>query len=167
MSSSLLFRLRVPGARISRPRAAFTLIEVVIALGVLGMMAGGAFVGFNTINAYAVSSRLYSEAHAVAQNQIDQILSRGPFHIGRNQIPSVLQLGTAVKPNVFVYRDSVTGNVLVTGSMITTISEYPASMPYAGKTRDLNIRKATVTVNYAWRNRTYDVTMETLRTADE
>jgi prepilin-type N-terminal cleavage/methylation domain-containing protein len=64
-----------------RVRAGFTLVEIVIALAVLGTMAAGVYVGFNAINAYAVSSRLYSEAQTAAQNQIDLILSREPFDI--------------------------------------------------------------------------------------
>src|SRR6266404_7751020 len=60
-------------------RAAFTLIEIVIALAVLGTMAAGVYLGFNAINTYAVSSRLYSEAQTAAQNQIDLILSKEPF----------------------------------------------------------------------------------------
>ncbi len=64
-----------------RLRAAFTLIEIVIALAVLGTMAGGVYLGFNSINTYAVSSRLYSEAQTAAQNQIDLVLSKEPFDI--------------------------------------------------------------------------------------
>lgn len=60
-------------------RAAFTLVEIVIALAVLGTMAAGVYLGFNSINTYAVSSRLYSEALTAAQNQIDLILSKEPF----------------------------------------------------------------------------------------
>ena len=60
---------------------AFTLVEIVIALAVLGTMASGVYIGFNSINAYSVSSRLYSEALVSAQNQIDLILSRGPFDV--------------------------------------------------------------------------------------
>jgi prepilin-type N-terminal cleavage/methylation domain-containing protein len=61
--------------------AAFTLVEIVIALAVLGVMASGVYIGFNAINAYAVSSRLYSEAQTAAQNQVDLILSKEPFDI--------------------------------------------------------------------------------------
>src|SRR5439155_9204165 len=43
-------------------RAAFTLTEIVIALAVLGTMASGVYLGFNSVNTYAVSSRLYSES---------------------------------------------------------------------------------------------------------
>ena len=61
--------------------AAFTLVEIVIALAILGVMSAGCYIGFNAINTYAVSSRLYSEAQTAAQNQIDLILSREPFDI--------------------------------------------------------------------------------------
>src|SRR3954470_2581205 len=64
-----------------RAQAAFTLIEIVIALAVLGTMAAGVYLGFNAVNTYAVSSRLYSEAQTAAQNQIDLILSREPFDV--------------------------------------------------------------------------------------
>lgn len=65
-----------------RPRpGGFTLIEIVISLAVLGTMSAGAYLGFNAINAYAVSSRLYSEAQATAQHQIDLVLSKAPFDV--------------------------------------------------------------------------------------
>jgi prepilin-type N-terminal cleavage/methylation domain-containing protein len=67
-------------------RSAFTLIEIVIALAVLGTMAAGVYIGFNAINAYAVSSRLYSEAQTAAQNQIDLVLSKEPFDIASAKI---------------------------------------------------------------------------------
>ncbi len=59
----------------------FTLIEIVIALAVLGTMAAGVYIGFNSVNTYAVTSRLYSEAQVAAQNQVDLVLSRAPFDI--------------------------------------------------------------------------------------
>ena len=62
-------------------RGGFTLIELVISLAVLGTMAAGVYLGFNSINTYAVSSRLYSEAQTAAQNQIDLVLSKEPFDI--------------------------------------------------------------------------------------
>jgi hypothetical protein len=56
-------------------------VEIVIALAVLGTMASGVYIGFNAVNSYAVSSRLYSEAQTAAQNQIDLILSKEPFDV--------------------------------------------------------------------------------------
>src|SRR5438067_9328672 len=62
-------------------RRGFTLMEIVMALAVIGTMGAGCYVGFNSLNTYAVSSRLYSEAQTCAQNQIDLILSAEPFDV--------------------------------------------------------------------------------------
>jgi len=47
-------------------------------------MASGVYLGFNGVNTYAVSSRLYSEAQTAAQNQVDLILSKAPFDPSSN-----------------------------------------------------------------------------------
>ena len=148
-------------------RRGFTLMEVVMALAVIGTMGAGCYIGFNSLNAYAVSSRLYSEAQTAAQNQIDLILSKEPFDPTKSKIPSVLTLGTTTTPNVFVYKDPVTGNAVVTGTMTTTVTDTGATMTYAGSTTALNIYRATVTVSYSYRNKNYSVSMDTMRTGDQ
>jgi prepilin-type N-terminal cleavage/methylation domain-containing protein len=153
-------------SRCHRSSSGFTLTEIVIALAVLATMAAGCYIGFNSLNTYAVSSRLYTEAQAVAQNQVDMILSKGPFDPKNNKIPTVLQIGATTTPNVFVYRDPVSGSVAVTGTMTTTITDPGYTMAYAGSTTDLNLRRATVRVSYTFRNTTYNVSMDTLRAAD-
>src|SRR3954466_10529128 len=82
------------------PGAAFTLIEIVIALAVLGVMAAGCYIGFNAINEFSVSSRLYTEAQTVCQNQIDLILSKEPFDVTTTpkQIPDILKLNSERDP---------------------------------------------------------------------
>src|SRR5438270_13721113 len=106
-----------PGRNEKRCSAAFTLMEVVMALAVVGTMGAGCYVGFNSLNTYAISSRLYSEAQTAAQNQIDLILSKEPFDPANNKIPTVLTLGTTTTPNVFIYTDPVSGNVVLTGTI--------------------------------------------------
>lgn len=201
-----------------RHRAAFTLVEIVIALAVLGVMSAGCYIGFNAINTYAVSSRLYSEAQTAAQNQIDLILSREPFDISAayisgsfnpalNRIPvevmttteldalaasgvsfptspptSAPVLGNAYYPyypyyrtgsgqplskQAFIYQDPVSGQVIVTGTLVTNVTDSGSSMTFAGATQSLNVRKATATVTYSFRNKDYVVAMDTLRTADQ
>jgi len=150
----------------SRHKTVFTVVEIVIALGVIGVMSIGCYLGFNSLNTYAISSRLYTEAQSVAQNQIDLILSKGPFDPVNNKIPTVLTTGTTTTPNVFVYRDPVNGNVVVSGTMTTTVTDPGWTMTYAGSTANLNVRKATVTVSYQFRNTNYSVSMDTFRTAD-
>jgi len=142
-------------------------MEVVMSLAVIGTMGAGCYVGFNSLNSYAVSSRLYSEAQTAAQNQIDLILSKEPFDPVNNKIPTVLTVGTTTTPNVFVYKDPVTGNVIVTGTMTTVITDTGATMTFAGVTKNLNTYRATVTVNYIYRGKTYNVSMDTMRTGDQ
>jgi type II secretory pathway pseudopilin PulG len=201
-----------------RHLAAFSLIEIVIALSVLGTMAAGCYIGFNAINTYAVSSRLYSEAQTAAQNQIDLVLSKSPFDVNAayisgsfnpnlSKIPLELMttseldaLATTVSfpaiaptsipaastyypafypyyrtgsgqpalKQAFVYQDPVSGKVLVTGTLTTSVQDSGLTMNFVNATAtNLNIRKATVTVSYTFRNRNYNVSMDTMRTADQ
>jgi prepilin-type N-terminal cleavage/methylation domain-containing protein len=199
-------------------RAGFTLVEIVIALAVLGVMSAGCYIGFNAINTYAVTSRLYSEAQTAAQNQIDLILSREPFDINAayvsgsfnpalGRVPvevmttaeldalaasgvtfptaaptSTPAVGNSYYPyypyyrtgsgqpisrQAFIYQDPVSGNVIVTGTLVTAVADTGSTMTFAGATQNLNVRKATATVSYSFRNKDYVVAMDTLRTADQ
>jgi prepilin-type N-terminal cleavage/methylation domain-containing protein len=207
----------------ARLRAGFTLIEIVIALAVLGTMAGGVYLGFNSINTYAVSSRLYSEAQAAAQNQIDLVLSKEPFDIAAAYIsgtynpalkkipievmttaeidilattggvtfptaaPTATPATTSayypyypyfritsgadagkVAKQAFIYQDPVSGKVIVTGDLITTVADANITMTFPGAANNnLNVRRVTATVKYSFRNKNYEVSMDTLRTADQ
>src|SRR5207245_5480035 len=127
---------------------------VTMALAVIGTMGAGAYVGFNSLNAYAISSRLYTEAQTCAQNQIDLILSKEPFDPTNNKVPSVLggtvlasgASTTVTTPNVFVYTDPVSGNAVVTGTMTTTVTNPGNTMNFAGVNANLNTYRVTVTV---------------------
>lgn len=209
---------RVPGLRRAPSAAAgYSLVEILIALTIIGTLSTGAYIGFNAINNYAVTSRLYSEAQTAAQNQIDLILSKEPFDITAAYVSSTFnpalkkipvelmttteldalaatvtfpttaptstpaassyypayypyyRTGSAqpILKQAFIYQDPVSGKVVVTGVLTTTISDASMSMTFAGATTNLNVRKATVTVTYTFRNRNYTVAMDTLRTADQ
>lgn len=159
----------------SKRWAAFTLAEVTMALSVLGTMGAGCYVGFNSLNAYAVSSRLFTEAQTCAQNQVDLILSKEPFDPTNSKVPSVLggtvlasgASTTVTTPNVFVYTDPVSGNAVVTGTMTTTVTNTGSTMTFTGVTANLNTYRATVTVSYNYRGKNCSVSMDTMRTADQ
>ena len=174
----------------------FTLVEITISLAVIGTLSGACYIGFNAINAYGVSSRLYSEAQAAAQNQIDLILSREPFDVEATPKKIPLELMTAsevaalspalgistpattnayypyykqngvLTRDAFIYTDPDTGNVLVKGTVSETVTDVPLTQTIEGVTTNLNTRRATVTVNYTYRNTNYVVSMDTMRTAD-
>ena len=202
--------------------AGFTLIEIVIALAVLGVMAAGVYLGFNGINTYAVSSRLLSEAQTAAQNQVDLILSKEPFdpsssgayisgtfNPALNKIPvelmTIAELDALVAsgvtfpntppttvpaktdpyypyypyyrdgltPNVlkkqaFIYHDPVTGLDVVKGVLASQVVDTGMTMTFINAAAtNLNTRKATATVTYDFRGRTYTVSMDTLRAGDQ
>jgi type II secretory pathway pseudopilin PulG len=173
------------------------LIEIVISLAVLGTMAGGVYIGFNSINNYAVTSRLYSEAQATAQNQIDLVLSKSPFDVMvvPKKVPLELMTGdelVALNPalstsppptsnvyypyyrdsngllakQAFIYKNPATGDILVTGTLTSAVTEVGDTMTMEGTTTQLNTRRVTVRVTYKFRNTDYVVAMDTLRTAD-
>jgi len=75
------FRSSRSALRAAKRRAAFTLSEIVVALAILGAMSTGAYIGFNSLTTYAVTSRLYTEALTAAQNQVDVVLSKAPFDV--------------------------------------------------------------------------------------
>jgi prepilin-type N-terminal cleavage/methylation domain-containing protein len=161
------------GRRLASPqpnrRSAFTLVEVLVATSMLALVAGTSFITLNRMNFLAFSSRLYSEAQAVAENQIDILLTKGPFDPTRTPalIPTELQVGATNQTGVLIYVDPVTGQTVVTGTMTTTISDPGLTQTINAQAANLNLRRIKVEVNYTFRNINYSVVMNSLRTADE
>ncbi len=81
-------------------RQAFTLTEASVALTIIGIGLASFVTGMTKINEQASVSRNATGAAAVLQNQVDLILSDGPFNPqkknedGTPQIPPELTLGT-------------------------------------------------------------------------
>ena len=138
-----------------------------MAIGSLGITAGVSILALSHMNNRAFLSRCQTGASTVAQNQIDLILSDTPFNPQKSQIPPELVVGTVVvgsstAPSVPIYTDPKTGNISVKGWMTTTVAD--TATTYNGAS--LTIYRATVTVSYSFRNRSYAVTMSTLRCSD-
>ncbi|HEV7867449.1 MAG TPA: hypothetical protein VGO90_07190 [Chthoniobacteraceae bacterium] len=148
-------------------KAAFTLAETMVALGLFGIAAASSVTALIRMNNNAALSRLQTGASTVAQNRIDLILSDMPFNPQKGQVPPQLALGTRIEgtpaaPVVPVYTDPASGEVVVRGWLTSTIANTNTT---AGSTA-LNIYQATVTVNYRYRGRIYSVVMETMRCPD-
>ena len=67
---------------------------------------------------------------------------------------------------MFVYEDPVSGSAVVIGTMTTTVTNPGSTMSFVNTT-NLNSYRATVTVSYTYRGKTYNVSMDTMRTADQ
>jgi prepilin-type N-terminal cleavage/methylation domain-containing protein len=161
-------------------RAGFSLVEVVIGVAIMGLVAASIIWGLNQLITFSTASRLYTAAETLAQNQVDLVLTKGPFNPQLNPAqyptPNVLQNGTTYYSDpstpdtlystprlVPIYTDPMSNAAVVTGTIATTISD-PG---FAQSGTNLNVRQAVVTVSYTFRNTTYNVSMNTMRTADQ
>jgi type II secretory pathway pseudopilin PulG len=151
--------------------AAFTLVEAMVAISVLGIGTAstiGALIKFNSV---ASISRNATGACTAVMNQIDLIQSDTPFNPqktnpdGTAQIPPELQLGTQTQENVPVYHDPNTG-VVVTGTLTNTVTDISSTYTQAGVTFPLTTYQAVVTLTYTYLNRNYSFSMSTIRTSD-
>ena len=146
----------------------FTLVEVLIATALLGLLAGGALWALIQANNYASIARLYTGAETAAQNQIDVILTEGPFNpqYSPPQIPVCLTLGTSAPQPVTIYTEpsGVNGQThAVTGQMVTTVAKINVT---AKSTLPLDLYSATVVVTYTYRSKIYRVQLNAMRAAD-
>lgn len=148
-----------------RAEAAFTLTDVLITTGILLLVGATAIYALTLTNRNAVSARVTAAAQSVVQNQIDQILTRGPY-VPTNvpaDIPSVLSSGTTVTKDVPVFVDPETNTLIVSGTLTTKIEDSGASV----KGTPLYVLKAAVTLDYTLGGRAFSLTMNTLRAPDQ
>lgn len=159
---------------------------------VLSLTAGVVLYGLNQLNYQASVNRLYTAAQTLAQNQIDLILTMGPYDPAQNKYPLPANCGTSSSTNtilrtdvekyywdpapaagvcpmstalkkITIYKDPMNGNKIVEGTIETTV----ATTPFTVGGTSLDVRQATVKVKYTFRRRDYTVVMDTMRTSDK
>jgi type II secretory pathway pseudopilin PulG len=147
----------------------FTLVETLVGLSMLALLGAGSFWIMNVMNVYATSARLYTEATAKAEQQIDAILSKGPFDPSAKPelIPTELTIGTTTQNGVLIYKDPVTNQTVVTGTMTTTVADTGLTGTVGATATSLNIRQATVMVSWTFRGKNYSVSLDTMRTGNQ
>ncbi len=143
-----------------------------VALLLLGLFAGGALWSLTQANSYAALSRLYTGAQVAAQNQIDLIMSKGPFNPQKSQVPDVLGgpsplptggSSTATEDAVVIYSDPGKSNGLtVTAKRQTTITDMNKTV----SGRSLNMYSATVLVTFSYRGKSHSVQLNAIRSSD-
>ena len=145
----------------------FTIIEIMAAIGILGIASAGTIATLVQMNQNASLSRLRTGAGTVAQNKIDYLLSIQPYNPQKNQIPPELALGTQntgsqATPTVPIYTDPRTGQVSVLGWITTEVSQIMQTVNGV----NVELRRANVTVSYTFRGRVHSVDMSTVRASD-
>jgi type II secretory pathway pseudopilin PulG len=153
--------------RLHQKQSAFTLTEAAMAIAIIGITMTAFMMTMSRLNESASITRNATGASTVLQNQIDLLVSDGPFNPqktnsdGTPQIPPELVLGTHITNNAPIYREPATG-VVVSGTVTTTVTDMSAVL--SGIT--MPIYRADVTVTYIYRSRNYTVTRSTLRASD-
>jgi len=151
-----------------RREGAFTYIEMMMALSILGLVTGSTFTSMSQANKFAVSNRVYTCAQTVAQNQVDAFLTAGPFYPDASPalVPTELTTGTTTTNGVTIYTDSATGSNVVTGTLTRTVADLGVTQTTNGVTQNLNARRLTITLSYTFGGKGYSVLMSTLRASD-
>ena len=152
--------------QINKKRASrgFSLIEVMVALVVLGLTTCCAYWALMKANEMAEANRLYTEAMRQVENQIDLILGDSPFVANANttlRIPYELTVGTKTQ-NVTLYTDPALNINVVSGTMKTVVTDI-SSASFGSPNY---YYRATVTLTYYYRNKSYQVIMSTVRGSD-
>ena len=148
------FRLR------SRRSAAFTLAEALVAAGLLAIAGAAVLWGLTMLQKHATINRLYTQAETLCQNQIDRVLTNGPYNPANGQTPTELTNQTAT------VQISAAPENPVSGTMTTTVADTGLKYP-AGTGTDLNIKQAKVVVAYTFRGKAYSVELNTMRAPDQ
>ena len=165
--------------------AGFTLVEVIVAISVLGIGIASTVGALTKFNSIASTSRNATGAYTAVQNQIDLIQSLSPFNpqkpndradcdnVVHNQIPkdylSVcagsaatydLTVGTHTYNNIPVYQDPTSG-VIVVGTLTVQVDD-SATVPAL----PANTYQFRVKIDYNYLGKPYSLSMTTLRTSD-
>ena len=160
-----------------RNQGAFTLVEILAATALFGMVAAVVIWGLTMLQNYATIARLYTAAQTLAQNQIDVILTKGPFNptAGTYPNPNVLRIdasyysdpgngSTSTAPIYVTIHKQADGQQTVRGTVKTTVSETGHEYPVG---TSLKVRQAVVEVAYTYRSKDYTVVMNTMRAPDQ
>ena len=154
-------------ARKGGRRLGFTLVEVLVATTLLGLLAGSAIWALTQANNYASIARLYTGAETAAQNQIDLILTDSPFNPQNDpaQVPASIALGLHAPQTVTLYSEPAGADGqahAVTGQLVTTVTN--TNVVIQGQ--NLNLYSATVVVTYTYRSKAYRVQLNAMRASD-
>jgi prepilin-type N-terminal cleavage/methylation domain-containing protein len=143
-----------------RPKrnSGFTLAELLASAAILGLSAGAILWGLTILHAHATINRLYTQAQTLCQNQVDRVLTNGPYN--QTATPTELTNQTAT-----VQVSTAPGNP-VSGTMTTTVLDTGLKYP-AGTGTDLRIKQAKVVVAYKFRGKDYSVELNTMRAPDQ
>jgi type II secretory pathway pseudopilin PulG len=155
--------MKSPLPRLSRAyaRAAFTIVEAVVAIALIGIGVSATIGALTKFNQFSTVSRNSTGAYALAMNQIDLIQSV-PFNPAAGVMPAILDPND---PNngvwvndLQIYDDPAAATPLVLGRRRTIVTKVTIN--------NVDNYRATVTVQYPKPSYRYSLDMSTVRVSD-
>ncbi len=147
--------------------AGLTIVETLASILVLAIATSASFTALTTLNNFAILNRNSVAALALVQDAVEEFLSE-PF---TSIIPpnSPLSLGNRTRENVPIVIDRRTGLPSLTGNLLISVSD--GSLDASGDEivgrESLRLLRATYTLSYSLRGRTYTVSQSTMRANDQ
>jgi len=175
-------------AKMHKRSFAFSLVETMIALGLVGITVTTLYTSFVKVNDFADANRINTCAFEIVQARVDKALAVRPFtpvngsdpfvSSGTNPLPSSLMLcgtntvtlGTPCKEtvNILINSDALatSGSIqaVVTGTLTTLVNN--ATILTGGTTSSsgtVQLRSINIRMDYQYRGRPYNVQMTCLR----
>jgi prepilin-type N-terminal cleavage/methylation domain-containing protein len=167
----LFWRNPLPRVALSlQARGAFTLVELMVSLSIIGLVASSSVFALLDSNRFATKDRLTSVAKAACQERIDQALTT-PYTTPDALPPLFVLNGIIPAPNgspdrgtqtttesVSLYIDQLSTNqVVVQGTRVTRVSLSDAA---------LGLVRVWVRVDYSFRSKPYSYEMYVVRAPD-
>jgi prepilin-type N-terminal cleavage/methylation domain-containing protein len=174
--------------RLPLAKTGFTLIETVVAVGVIGIGIATTIGALTQINSTAANSRNVTGAYTVLMNEVDLFQSMSPFQPQESTVPVDTAHGsyptydmtptatprqisvdgaTWIVP-IYEYKDQnnnvievVTADPATAGGLTETVTDLSTASPPLP-----NTYQAVFTITYKYRNRTYTYSMTAIRTSD-
>jgi type II secretory pathway pseudopilin PulG len=155
----------VPVIRTIKSEAAFTIVEVMVAVCILMLVTSGGMAALLTINRNSASTRLFTSARAIVQRNIDNALAI-PFSSSIQ--PAIL----ATTSGAVVYDDDGNGDNLVNMMVATDGVTVPVkgtlyrTVSVLADTSGAELRQVTFRIDYTYLRRSFSYQMATVRARD-
>lgn len=143
---------------------AFTIVEIAIAVAVIGLLAASAFTTLATLNKSASSTRIMTNARAIVQRNVE---SAQGATLKATSVPVILAFASNAVwdddgggDNLVTIYASRDGTPQVKGTLLRTVTAEPNSL-------GLDLRRVTFHLNYSISGRALSYEMTTIRAMDK
>jgi prepilin-type N-terminal cleavage/methylation domain-containing protein len=145
-------------------RRGFTLVEIVVAMGIMVLFVATSLASMTQFNRYAMASRLRAHALSLAQQRIDEVLTTGWSSAGTT--PAVLAVGTRTENNLVLNADDKNKQAALKSLFTDLVAPVTGTRTTTITSISTRLVRADVTVTFTYAKRTYTIALTTMRATD-